>query len=178
MRPENAGPWSLRRRRGRRWSRVAERLAPKELRLRWDRRVDAAQQVSGVYGDWRELLFDLGLAWARHGNEVHVRPAGLPPGEVVLASVGGGVANWDVVQDETLTGALARWGARAGVGVLRLTDRRYTLLESRTFRGTYLEAVGLLMAALADAKPAPAAKLAEDGRTLVVLHRRGRGAIR
>ena len=31
-----------------------------------------------------------GLAWARHGDEVHVRPAGLPPGEVELVTVGQG----------------------------------------------------------------------------------------
>ena len=152
---------------------VAVRLVPAEVRLRWDRRVDAGQQVRGVYGDWRTLLFDVGLAWARHGSELHVRPAGLPPGEVELASVGRGVASWEVRRDETLTGALARWGARAGVEAVRLTDRRYTLQESRTFRGTYREAVDLLMAALSELEPAPAARLSDDGMSLSILHRAG-----
>ena len=73
---------------------VAARIAPAELKLRWDRRVDAGRRVRAVYADWRTLLFDMGLAWARHGDEVHVRPAGLPPGEVQLAAVGQGVADW------------------------------------------------------------------------------------
>ena len=119
---------------------VARRLAPAGVKLRWDRRVAAGQSVRGVYGDWEALLFDAGLAWDRFDDEVHVRPAGLPAGEVQLASVGEGVADWRVKAEETLEAALKRWGARAGVDVLWLTDRRYLLHEERTFRGTWIEA--------------------------------------
>ena len=154
---------------------VARRLAPAGLKLRWDRRVAAGQSVRGVYGDWEVLLFDAGLAWDRFGEEVHVRPAGLPAGAVQLASVGEGVADWRVKAGETLEAALGRWGARAGVDVLWLTDRRYLLHEERTFRGTWREAVGALMDALSDADRAPAAELRDGARTLAVTHRESRG---
>ena len=150
---------------------VARRLAPAGVKLRWDRRVEAGQSVGGVYGDWEALLFDAGLGWDRYGDEVHVRPAGLPAGEVQLASVGEGVADWRVKAEETLEAALGRWGARAGVDVLWLTDRSYRLHEARTFRGTWWEAVGKLMSALSGVSSAPAAELRDGMAVLAVMHR-------
>ena len=150
---------------------VARRLVPVGMALRWDRRVDGARRVRGVYGHWETLLFDMGLAWARQGDELHVRPAGLAPGDVQLASVEHGVAEWRVKGEETLLETLERWGARAGVDVLWLTDRTFRLHESRTFRGTYREAVQALMFSLSDLDRAPAAELSEDRRTLSVMHR-------
>ncbi len=154
---------------------VARRLVPAGVKLRWDRRVEAGQSVRGVYGDWESVLFDAGLAWNRYGDEVHVRPAGLPAGEVQLASVGEGVADWRVKAEETLEAALARWGARAGVDVLWLTDRSYVLHEERTFRGTWSEAVGALLSALSGLAGAPAAELRDGFGTLAVMHRPTRG---
>ena len=150
---------------------VARRLAPAGVKLRWDRRVEAGQSVRGVYGEWKALLFDAGLGWDRYGDEVHVRPAGLPAGEVQLASVDEGVADWRVKAEETLEAALARWGARAGVDLLWLTDRRYRLHEARTFRGTWSEAVQQLMRALSGVPGAPAAVPRDGITTLAVMHR-------
>ena len=62
-----------------------KRLAPPSLRLRYDRRVDAAKAVMDEYPDWQSLLFGEGLAAVRRGGELHIRPAGLPPGAVELA---------------------------------------------------------------------------------------------
>jgi len=150
---------------------VAARLVPAGATLRWDRRVDAEQRVREVYTYWETLLFDRGLTWSRYGDEVHVRPAGMPAGEVELVTVGAGVADWRVSKDETLDAVLARWSARIGVAFVRLTDRSYRLDEPRSFRGTYAEAVSRLMTALSGADRAPAAALEGDGKTLVVRHR-------
>ena len=152
---------------------VAARLAQKGVTLRWDRRVDTSRRARAVYADWRMLLFDFGLAWQRHGDEVHVRPAGLPPGEVELATVGRGVADWSVGQGETLQDALTRWSAMVGVELVWLTDRTYRLHETRRFRGTFAEAVGELAASLSGLERAPEAAVAPDGRTLTVRHRLG-----
>ena len=150
---------------------VAARLAPKEVKLRWDRRVDGSRRARAVYADWTMLLFDFGLAWERHGDEVHVRPAGLPPGEVELATVGRGVADWSVVQGETLRQALERWSAMVGVELVWLTDRSYRLHETRRFRGTFAEAVAALARTLSGLDPAPDAAIGPDGRSLSVRHR-------
>lgn len=150
---------------------VAARLAPEGVTLRWDRRVDASRRARAVYADWKMLLFDFGLAWERYGDEVHVRPAGLPPGEVELATVGRGVAYWSVVQGETLRQALERWGAMVGVELVWLTDRTYRLHETRRFRGTFAEAVGALARTLSGLDRAPVAEIGPDGRVLSVRHR-------
>ena len=153
---------------------VAARLAPKGVTLRWDRRVDTGRRARAVHADWKMLLFDFGLAWQRFDDEVHVRPAGLPPGEVELATVGLGVADWSVGQGETLREALARWSAMVGVELVWLTDRTYRLHETRRFRGTFAEAVGELARSLSGLKRAPEAAVAPDGRTLTVTHRPGK----
>ena len=150
---------------------VATRLAPKGVKLRWDRRVDTSRRARTVYADWKMLLFDFGLAWQRHDDEVHVRPAGLPPGEVELATVGRGVADWSVGQGETLQDALTRWSAMVGVELVWLTDRTYRVHETRRFRGTFAEAVGELARSLSGLERAPEAAVAPDGRTLTVRHR-------
>lgn len=87
-----------------------------------------------------------------------------PPGEP--AHVG-----WQVHAGETLRAALDRWGARAGIDVLFLTDRRYRLNENRTFEGGFAEAAQALFAALAHLPRPPVGELSGDGRTLTVLHR-------
>ena len=87
-----------------------------------------------------------------------------PPGEPAHAG-------WQVHAGETLRAALDRWGARAGVDVLFLTDRRYRLNENRTFEGGFAEAAQALFAALAHLPRPPVGELSGDGRTLTVLHR-------
>ena len=90
-----------------------------------------------------------------------------PPGEPVHAGPGG----WEVHAGETLRATLDRWGARAGVDVLFLTDRRYRLGGSRTFEGGFAAAARALFAALAHLPRPPVGELSNDGRTLAVLHR-------
>ncbi len=150
---------------------VAARLAPKGMTLRWDRRVDTSRRARAVHADWKMLLFDFGLAWRRHGDEVHVRPAGLPPGEVQLATVGRGVADWSVAPGETLREALARWSAVVGVELVWLTDRSWRLHAARRFPGTFAEAVAALTRSLSGLGRAPEAAITPDGRTLAVRHR-------
>lgn len=87
-----------------------------------------------------------------------------PPGEPAHAG-------WRVHVGETLRAALNRWGARAGIDVLFLTDRRYRLNENRTFEGGFAEAAQALFAALAHLPRPPVGELSGDGRTLTVLHR-------
>ena len=93
--------------------------------------------------------------------------AGPEAGEPARAGSGG----WRVHAGETLREALDRWGARAGAGVVFLTDRRYRLGEARTFGGGFDEAAKALFAALAHLPRPPVGELSGDGRALTVLHR-------
>ena len=108
-----------------------KRLAPPSLRLRYDRRVDAAKAVMDAYPDWQSLLFGEGLAAVRRGGELHIRPAGLPPGAVELAAADRGHGVWRVEAGDTLRAVLERWGTRAGVEVLFLTDRATACTAAR-----------------------------------------------
>ena len=150
---------------------TAARLGPAGAKLRWDRRVEAGTPVEQAYGDWRSLVFDLGLAWRRFGDELHIRPAGVPEGEVEFAEARAGASDWRIWADETLRSAMSRWGARAGVEVVWRTDRHYRLHEGRVFRGkTFEEAAALLFAALGDVRDAPAGRLSSDGSSMAVRH--------
>ena len=93
--------------------------------------------------------------------------AEVAPDQPVHAGPGG----WQVHAGETLRAALDRWGARAGIDVLFLTDRRYRLNENRTFEGGFAEAAQALFAALAHLPRPPVGEFSGDGRTLTVLHR-------
>ena len=66
---------------------------------------------------------------------------------------------------------LSRWGARGGVEVLFLTDRRYRLHEARVFEGSFAAAAHSLFASLTHLPHAPVGEPRPDGRTLAVLHR-------
>ena len=78
---------------------------------------------------------------------------------------------WRVHAGEMLREALDRWGERAGVDVLVLTDRRYRLHEGRAFAGAFDEAARDLFAALSHLPHPPAGEMRPDGRTLAVMHR-------
>lgn len=154
---------------------TAARLGPAGVKLRWDRRVDAGWPVEQVHGDWRSLLFDRGLAWRRFGDELHIRPAGVPEGDFQLATARAGASDWRVWADETLRSAMSRWGARAGVEVVWRTDRHYRIRDGRVFRGfTFEQAARLLFAALGDVPDAPVGRLSEDGASMAMLHARRR----
>ena len=86
-----------------------------------------------------------------------------PPGESAHAG-------WQVHAGETLRATLDRWGARAGVDVLFLTDRRYRLGGNRTFEGGFAAAAQGLFAALAHLPRPPVGELSNNERTLTVLH--------
>ena len=157
--------------------RVLRRLAPPGLELRFDRRVDTALRIDRDWEDWSSLLHGIGLAADRHGGELHVRPAGISPGDVELVTAAAGRAVWRVNAGESLRETLDRWGRRAGCRILVLTDRRYRIAESRTWRGlTFSGAVRTLLFGLSHLPHPPAAELSGDGDTLVVTHRLPPGA--
>ena len=79
--------------------------------------------------------------------------------------------DWRARSGETLREVLNRWGTRAGVEVLFLTDRRYRLHEGRVFEGSFEEAAESLFAALSQLPHAPVGVLRSDGRTIAVMHR-------
>ena len=82
----------------------------------------------------------------------------------------GSAGLWQVRAGEMLREALDRWGDRAGVEVLFLTDRRYRLHEGRAFEGSFDEAARTLFSALSHLPHAPVGELRPDGRTLAVMH--------
>ena len=155
-------------------SAVLRRLLPVTVTVRFDRRVDGGRAVARVYADWRSLLWGEGLAYAEHRGEIHVRPAGLAAGDVVLVSGSQGEAVWEIEAGEGLREALARWGNRAGVEVMFLTDRRYRIGERREFAGTFEQALRGLLFGLSHLPHPPAGELSADGRSLSVMHRSSR----
>ena len=78
---------------------------------------------------------------------------------------------WGIRAGETLRTVLERWGRRAGIEVLFLTDRRYRLHEGRAFNGSFGEAAHALSGALSHLPHPPVMELRADGGTLAVLHR-------
>lgn len=146
-------------------ARTLRRMAP-ALEPRFDRRVDAGRRVTRDYPGWRALLWGEGLAWTRRGGELHVRPAGIAPGD---ADPIDGAAEWKIAAGETLRDALERWGARAGIGIVWLTDLQWRLHETRTFRGTFAEAARTLLFGLSHLPRPPAGELRAG--SLAVTHR-------
>ena len=116
------------------------------------RRVDPADGPEGR---------DAAASQAPPGGEAE--PAGLAPDP--------GLAVWRVHEGETLREVLARWGARAGMDVLFLTDRRYRLDGAAAFEGGFGHAVQALFRGLSHLPHAPVAARSEGGTTLVVRHR-------
>ena len=78
---------------------------------------------------------------------------------------------WRVHAGETLREVLARWGARAGVEVQFLTDRRYRLHGAGAFEGGFDGAVQALFKALDHLPHPPAGEFAAGGGSLAVTHR-------
>ncbi len=83
----------------------------------------------------------------------------------------GSAGLWQVRAGEMLREALGRWGARAGIEVTFLTDRRYRLHEGRAFEGSFDEAAMDLFSALSHLPHPPAGEMRPGGRTLAVMHR-------
>ena len=147
-----------------------KRMVPAGLAVRFDRRVDSGRAVRGAYGDWRSLLWGEGLAGELHGNEVHVRPAGVSAGNVELLTAESGRGDWRLRAGETLFDVLGRWGSRAGVEIVVLTDRNWRIGAARVFRGrTFDEACAALFVGLSHMPHAPAAE--RNGSILSVTHR-------
>ena len=143
--------------------------------LRWRcatiARVDTGRTLEHDYPDWESLLYGEGLLYAREGAELYVRPRGVEAGEVELLDAGRAVSRWRVQAGETLKETLERWGERAGVGVLYLTDRHYRLHRERVFEGGFAAAARGLFFSLSYLPHPPAGEFARDGRTLTVMHR-------
>ena len=102
------------------------------------------------------------------GEEHDAMPVGSSIEETVEDA---GPEPWRVRTGETLREVLGRWGARDGVEVLFLTDRRYRLHEAREFGGSFAEATETLLSTLSHLPHAPVGEPRPDGRTLAVLHR-------
>ena len=150
--------------------RTLGRLAPPGMKVRLDRRVDGSAPVERTYPDWRSLLWGVGLAGDIHGDELHVRPAGLDPARVELLSPDRGRRSWAVRAGETLAEVLSRWGENAGVEIVVLTDRRWRIEQSRAFRNrTFDEACAALLVGLSHMPHPPAAERVGD--VLSVMHR-------
>ena len=158
-------------------ARVLGRLAPAGMKVRLDRRVDGSRRVERSYPDWRSLLWGLGLAGDVHGDELHVRPAGLDPGRVELLSADRGRRSWQVGAGEMLAAVLARWGEAAGVEIVVLTDRSWRVEHSHVFRDrTFDEACAALLIGLSHMPHPPAAERVGD--VLSVMHRSRSGGDR
>ncbi len=82
----------------------------------------------------------------------------------------GSAGLWQVHAGEMLREVLDRWGGRAGVDVLVLTDRRYRLHEGRAFTGAFDEAAQDLFAALSHLPHPPVGEMRPDGQTMAVMH--------
>ncbi|MDE0050796.1 MAG: TcpQ domain-containing protein [Rhodospirillales bacterium] len=82
-----------------------------------------------------------------------------------------GPSLWHVHSGEMLRDVMSRWGGRAGVEVVFLTDRRYRLHEGRTFAGAFEAAAETLFAALSHLPHPPVGAKRWGGRTYAVLHR-------
>lgn len=96
------------------------------------------------------------------------------PGPAVTGPSVLGTSVWRVHAGEMLREALARWGARAGMDVVFLTDRRYRLEGAAGFGGGFADAVQALFEALSHLPHPPVAGRWEGGTTLVVTHRASR----
>ena len=107
------------------------------------------------------LQLQTGAAAGRSGERARVTPE--------EAAAGSGL--WGIRAGETLRTVLDRWGRRAGIEVLFLSDRRYRLHEGRAFNGSFWEAANALSGALSHLPHPPVMELRADGGTLAVLHR-------
>ena len=148
-----------------------EGLLPEGLTVRYDRRVAVYGEVLVGYPDWESLLYGEGLVGVLAGDVLKVRPAGVAAADVVLVAGGEGVGRWRVEEGELLRVTLERWGERAGVEVLWLTDRRYVLHRSRVYEGTFTEAARAVVFGLSHLPHPPVCELSSDGSSMVVVHR-------
>ena len=93
------------------------------------------------------------------------------PGPAVSGPRLSGRSVWRVHAGETLREALARWGGRADVQVLFLTDRGWRLDGAAALEGGFMDAVRALFRGLSHLAHAPVAARPGGGSTLVVTHR-------
>ena len=146
------------------------RLAPKGMKIRYDRRVDTSRRLDRLYGGWRALLWGEGLAGDVNGTEIHIRPAGVAPGAAELVSGAAGRRDWAMRAGETLAETLGRWAGAAGLEVAVLTDRSWRLGVSHVFRSrTFDEACAALLVGLSHKPHPPAAE--RVGNLVTVTHR-------
>ena len=147
------------------------RLAPEGSTLRWDRRVDPNRPLETGYPGWESLLWGEGLAWSQDGEDIVIRPSGLDPAEIEHLPPAERTAEWTMVSGELLHDVLGRWGSRAGVRIVWLTDRRWRLDETRVFQGRFIDATRSLLFALSHLSYAPVAEISATGRSITVVHR-------
>ena len=133
--------------------------------------VDPTRPIETDYPDWESLLWGEGLAWTQVGEDLAIRPAGLDPIEIEPIPPAERTAQWTMDSGELLHDVLARWGSRAGVRIVWLTDRRWRLDETRAFQGRFVDATRSLLFALSHLSYAPVAEISANGRSITVVHR-------
>ena len=147
------------------------RLAPDGTVLTWDWRVDPAASLDEAYGDWQGLLEGEDLAWTPRDGGLLVHPAGVAPGDATTTPAPDPAVLWRIDAGELLSDVLDRWGERASVDIVWLTDRRWRIDETRVYQGSFLEAARQVLFGLSHLPVAPVGELGAGGRSLTIVHR-------
>ena len=147
------------------------RLVPDGIDILFDRRVDTSRIITPGHLALEDLLVDTGLMARHDGGSIVFYPAGIDSQEIEPKRSGEPALRWRVARGEMLRTILERWGSRAGIDTVWLTDRRWRIDTDHVFTGTYSEAVRALLFALSHLPHAPVGELSGDGRSLVILHR-------
>lgn len=147
------------------------RLVPDGIDIQFDRRVDATRIVAPGHLALEGLLADTGLMARHDGGRIVFYPAGIDVETIEPKPAVEPVLRWRVARGEMLRTILERWGARGGVDMVWLTDRRWRIDSDHVFTGTFSEAARALLFALSHFPNAPVGELSGDGRSLVILHR-------
>ncbi len=160
---DDDGVWDL--------ARALKQLSPPGLTLRFDHRVDTARVLDKrTLRSWESVIHQEGLTYTVRNGDFIVYPKGVNVDDIQLVASGTTVGDWSVINGMMLSEVLEKWGRRASVEVVFLTDHDYLLETSHTFRGTYKEAVQALLFSLGNLPYPPRGSLAKNGRVLAIHH--------
>ncbi len=143
---------------------LIDELVDGDTEVVWADGTDPGQAAPADAAGWQGALAAAGLSWVRDGTTLTILPVAdvaAPPEPEV----------WRVAPGELLADVLARWGGRAGVAIVWLTDRRWRIDQGVTFRGTFDQATRSLLFGLSHLAFAPVAQFAPAAATLAIVHR-------
>ncbi len=136
----------------------------------WADGTDPAQAAPANASGWRAALTVAGLAWRYEGSVLHVfRATAAQAG--TSDDTQPALRTWSIAAGELLGDILERWGEKADVDIVWLTDRRWRIDQAATFRGDFADAARALLFGLSHLSHAPVAQFAASGRTLAIVHR-------